>query len=342
MRLRPQGYAIGPTVVICAGCVTGTPSSNLPSGSTQSPVPLTQMVTPSHPDESPWIFPGSATSPGEGPCANTTLGAVLDEIRQGFPDVADITRLKTPGPTGITVVAGLPPATGVAAYIVGLSDERSVGAIFFRGAGCAGEACQDRTYWYFETGAGCRARWVGHNRAIDRPDGAHGPCVDFEGSSVWLTPGDPDPRRRCDADWSPQDISGTRRAVSLDALGGCGRQDRLQVIPIQLSIAQGADRALAELSLDGTGIPFLDGRSFMGRVERQSFTSSTDETIAGVCPVHRRIDISLDFEEPTFTGVPGGFGIVDIVGEVPAGCSPVPDACRSSMHLVKEGVFPSP
>lgn len=350
MRLGRCGQAIGFGVVVSAGCV----GASAPSGTAPPPAPLTELVAPAHPDAAPWSFPGP-TTPGEGPCASTTLGAVLDEIRRGFPAVADITSLKPAGPVGVTVAAGgavaqgtsPPPPAEVTSYIIGLSDARAFGAMFFRGAGCRGDLCQDRSYWYFETGEGCRPRWVGHNRAVDRPGGAHGPCVEFAGASLWSTPGEPAPRARCDADWSPQDISGTRRAVAIDPFAGCGRQDPARVGPdqvtaIQLSIAQGADRRLAELSLIDTGIPFLDGRSFAGLVERQSFTSLTDETTAGdPCPVHRRIEIRVDFEEPTFIGLPGGFGTVDIVGEVPAGCSPVPAACRSSLHLVKEGVFPT-
>jgi hypothetical protein len=114
------------------------------------------------------------------------------------------------------------------------------------------------------------------------------------------------------------------------------------VVPIVLSITQGVDLGVAALSLSGTGIPFVDGRSFAGKVERRLLTSRTDETVAGDCPVRRRIDISLDFEEPTNNGLPGGFGMLEITSDVPSGCSPpAGTACRSSAHIVKDGIYPS-
>jgi hypothetical protein len=350
MSLHPCLRSLALMLAASTGCMGEGLKTDSPKGGDARET-LTQIVSPSHLDSQPWAFvPANAV--GGGPCAATTVAELLDQIRDGFADVQDITNLKAPGPVGITVVAGpvaregtSPPAVGTASYIIALQDERSLAAIFFRGAGCSGENCQDRRYWFFETGDGCRPRWVGYNRAVDRAGGNHGACVDFEGTSVWSTPGDPEPRRRCDADWSPQNISGTRRAASIDPFG-CGQTDHpgpVQVVPIVLSITQEADLGLAALTLSITGIPFVDGRSFVGKVERQSFTSSTDETVAGDCPVRRRIDIGLDFEEPTNVGLPGGFGVVEITSDVPIGCSPTfGTSCRSSMHLVKEGIFPMP
>lgn len=306
----------------------GAPEPNAVSGD------LTQMTAPMHGDAQPWQYvPTSAT--GIGACAAVPLATVLDQIRAGFPAVTDITNVKTPGPVGVTVIAGTPtragdpapPADGVASYIVGLRDDRMLGAVFFRGAACSGESCRQRENWSFETDEACRPRWVGYTREVDVPDGPHGPCVEFQGASPWNSAGDPSVRSRCDCDWSPQNIAGPYDALSLIPPQLCGSTNLTDVLPIHISITQGADLAQAEIILTGTGISYLDGRPFAGSVERQHFTATLDEVVTADCSPQRHISVQIDFEG---IGIPGEIGLVDSSETPIAGCMTAKSSCQGA------------
>ena len=334
-------------VAACGAEMPGEPSD--PRGTERRAAPaavgpapdLGQLVPPAHGDTVPWGFPAGENVLGNGPCAAVTLASVLGQIRAEVGDVRDIQSFRPSGPRGVMMDAGQAtpagvtpaPATEKSTYVVGFMDDRSFGAAFFRGDRCRGDRCEDRQYWYFETDEQCRPRWVGQHRAIDRPGGRYGTCVDATGSSLWHFPGNPAARQRCDADWSPRDISGTRRALSLDPTGTCSGK-RGTFVPVDVTITQGADRANALVTLHGTGIAFVDGRAFPGKVERQSFAARITETTTGPCPVQRELLINLDFEAPGLNGLPGGFGVVDIT-EAPAGpCDTGPKGCGASLHLI--------
>ena len=304
---------------------------------------LTQMMPPSHGEAIAWGFPAGEHVAGAGPCVGVTLSSVLEQIRSGFAQVRDIRMFRSAGPGGVTMNAGAPvplaePASvpmDRSTFVLGLMDVKSFGAVFFQGERCRGDRCEDRQYWYFETDEQCRPRWVGHHRATDKTGGRYGTCVDVVGRSLWHLPSNPAPRQRCDADWSAQDISGTRRAFSIDPLGSCSTI-QASIAPIELTVTQGADRAFGTVTLTGSGIPFIDGRTFEGSVERQAFTSSTNEITTGACPVRRDIKMRLDFEDgPSLNAIPGGFGLVDISEQPLGACTQGGGACTASLHLIK-------
>lgn len=304
---------------------------------------LTQMMPPSHGEATSWSFPAGEHVAGTGPCVGVTLSSVLEQIRSGFAQVRGIRRFRSLGPSGVTMNAGAPvPLTEPSpvpmdrsAFVLGLMDVRSFGAVFFQGERCRGDRCEDRQYWYFETDEQCRPLWVGYHRATDKAGGRYGICVDAIGGPLWHFPGNPTPRQRCDADWSAQDISGTRRAFSIDPHGSCSTI-QASIVPIELTVTQGADRAFGAVTLTGSGIPFIDGRTFHGSVERQAFSNSTNETTTGACPVRRDIKIRLDFEEgPSLNAVPGGFGLVDILEQSLGACAQGAGPCAASLHLIK-------
>jgi hypothetical protein len=301
---------------------------------------IRQLVSPVHSDQAPWQLLDSAEATGTGACAAVRLASVIDLIQERFEEVRSIESFRPSGPRGVTMMAGPPvrlgepppPATGTAAYVLGYRDERSFGVTFFQGNRCLGEQCQQRQYWYFETDEGCRPRWVGHHRVEERAGGRSGTCLDVSGTSLWNFPGHIDPRQRCDVDWSPQDISGTRRAFSVTGGPTCGKSAAF--VPVEITISQQSDRALATVTVQGTGVPFLDGRPFTGQVERQRFSASHAETPQGPCPIRRELKFDLDFEGPSNNGLPGGFGLVDISERALAPCASPPPDCSASLHLI--------
>lgn len=314
-----------------------------PDGPIPDESDLTQMMPPAHGEATTWGFPVGEDVAGGGACVGVTLSSVLEQIRSGFGPVRDIRMFRSVGPVGVTMNAGAPVPLAQpvpvpmdrSAFVLGLMDGQSFGAVFFQGERCLGDRCEDRQYWYFETNEQCRPRWVGYHRATDKKGGRYGTCVDSVGGPLWHFPAIPAPRQRCDADWSAQDISGTRRAFSIDPLGSCSTIQS-SIVPIELTVTQGADRAVGTVTLKGSGIAFIDGRTFQGSVERQAFTSSTNETTTGACPVRRDIKILLDFEDgPSVNGVPGGFGLVDISEQALGACNQGAGACAASLHLIK-------
>lgn len=300
------------------------------------------QTAPTHPADATWAYPDSLATSGRGPCVGVSLGQVLDQIRERFEVVRDIRDFRPSGPRGVplnpgpaTPAGAAPaPATASSAFVVGYVDDRSFGATFFRGAGCRGDQCQDRQYWYFETDQQCQPRWVGQHRAIDRAGGRYGTCVEVAGAPLWSFPAEPGARQRCDADWSPRDISGTRQAFMLDPAGTCSASQQKTFVPVDVTIIQGTDLAQATVTLRGTGVPFVDERAFSGRVERLSLGAVIEETTTGACPVRRQFRIDFDFEEPSNNGLPGGFGVVDITETPLAPCATGPASCTASMHFI--------
>ncbi len=342
-------------LVLAFGCHPGGPPSDedgkratagtAPPAVAAAQPALTEPAQPVHPDAKSWAFPDGEGITGTGPCVGVTLSSVLDSIRRDYADVAHIRDFRSLGPRSAPMSAGPgmpvaeppPVATEKAAHVLGLIDERSFGAVFFSGERCRGDRCEDRQYWYFETGDECRPRWVGHHRATDKAGGRHGTCIEVAGAPLWRIPGHPSARERCDADWSPQDISGTRKAFSLDPGGTCSVLNET-VIPVELTIAQGSDRARATVTFSGTGIPFVDGRAFPGKVERQAFTATINETTNGACSAGREIKINLDFEDgPSINAIPGGFGLVDIKEAIVGSCPQGGGGCSGSLHLIRGG-----
>lgn len=223
-------------------------------------------------------------------------------------------------------------ADGTASFFTAFADEQGFGLSFFLGKQCRGEICADSEYWFFETDGKCAPKMVGHFRKVERTAGRYGTCFDLEGSPLWGWPSTPAGRRRCDADWSAQNISGTRKAMALDPVGTCAKES---ILPVELTITQGGELSKAQLIVTGTGIPFLDGVSFAGTVERQSFSAEIDEVSSAACAARRKVTIRLDFEEPSNIGLPGGFGLVDIDAAACPGDTNGAGACHASLHLIR-------
>lgn len=331
-------------LTVLAAC-SGSPAM-APDGTPglSSATNLGQMVAPTHANASAWPYrPDSPSVRGAGSCAAVRLEDVVASIRAQSPVLSDIATFKSSGPMGPTldagsadpaVQAGMSPAPdGTASFYTAFRDDDSYGVIFFRGGQCRGEACSDNEYWYFETGAGCSPKWVGYFRRSVRPGGRSGICSVVEGAPLWSWPTAPAARSRCDADWSAQNISGTRKAFALDPIGTCTSHSP---IPIQLTIAQEPDLSKASVSLTGTEIPFIDGVSFGGAVERQSFTAELDLNPSGPCSEQHHVKISLDFESPSLNGLPGGFGLMEISAGSCASGSPESAGCQASLHFIRE------
>jgi hypothetical protein len=315
-----------------AGC-TGAPG--------REPAPPVQASgSPVQRTAEAWTFPESPAVAGKGECAGVTLGGVLDAIRGEFDEVAGIRAFRASGPHGVTMNPGMPvaegaapaPAAGTSAFVIGLMDARGFGAIFFSGARCRGDLCDDRAYWYFDTEAGCRPRLVGQHRVVQKVGGRLGTCVDVAGEPLWNFPGPTAARDRCDADWSAQDISKTWPAYSLQPPSTCGPSGT--VVPVDVTIRQERDLAVAHLVVRGTGIGFLDGRELAGKVERQNLEGFFEETTQEPCAAHRTIRFSLDFETSN-NGLPGGFGLIDVGEELTGACPAGAGKCLAYLHLVR-------
>jgi hypothetical protein len=317
---------------LLVGCA-GTPGRE-PTDPTEAP------GSPVHRTAEAWTFPESPSVAGQGECAGVTLASVLEAIRRDFADVADIGTFRAWGPRGVVMNPGLPVAEGspvmagteTSSFVVGLMDARSFGAVFFRGARCRGDLCEDRAYWYFETAAGCRPALVGQHRVVQKAGGRFGTCLDVTGAPLWSFPGEPVARQRSDADWSAQDISKTWPAYSLRGPDGtCSTHEA--IVPVDVTITQERDLARARVVVRGTGLAFLDGRDLGGTVERQSLEGMVEETTAEPCAVHRTIRVRLDFEENN-NGLPGGFGLIDIDEQRTGTCPAAEGACWTSLHLM--------
>jgi len=317
---------------LLVGCA-GTPGRE-PTDPTEAP------GSPVHRTAEAWTFPESPSVAGQGECAGVTLASVLEAIRRDFADVADIGTFRAWGPRGVVMNPGLPVAEGspvmagteTSSFVVGLMDARSFGAVFFRGARCRGDLCEDRAYWYFETAAGCRPALVGQHRVVQKAGGRFGTCLDVTGAPLWSFPGEPVARQRCDADWSAQDISKTWPAYSLQGPSGtCGARDA--IVPVDVTITQERDLAVAHVVVHGTGIAFLDGRPLDGRVERQSLEGLFDETTPEACAARRTIRLRLDFEASN-NGFPSGFGLIDVGEELTGACPASAGGCSASLHLI--------
>jgi hypothetical protein len=327
--------------VLGLGCAAETVPMDGRGMATSSQTDPGTPVPAADPRQRDWGFPDSTATTGAGACTGTTVGGFLDSIRRAFPEVRDIQSFRSTGPRGAPASAGAPvrageqppPSTGTSEYVTALMDDRSFGAIFFRGNRCRADLCEEREYWYFDSDAACGPQRAGHHRVVEQAGGRLGTCFEVFGEPLWNVPGSTDARHRCDADWSPQDISGTVRAWSLTAGPTCGKTEA--IVPVDLTIIQDLDPASASIVVSGTGISSLDGRAFRGKVERRRFTASLDETSAGNCPAKRQFTFNIDFEGPSINGIPGGFGLVDVTEQTIAACPNPAPGCSASLHLVR-------
>lgn len=301
------------------------------------------LSSPTHVALSAWSFPDSAVVVGQGACAGTTLSAFLDSVRRDFSAVSDIVEFRSTGPRGVRLNAGppmpfgapVPEPTGQSAFVVAFMDAQSFGAAFYRGDKCRGDSCEVLETRYFESDSQCRPRWVGHYRR-QLTQGPRGRCTEETGQSLWNHPVMADPLARCDADWSPQNVSGQRQIAILNAPGDgqCGRAVQAPFTLVDVVVAQNDDLSNAKVTFWATGLPFLDGKAFSAKVERQHLWATLVEQLPGACEIERRYDIDLNFEGAKI-GIPNGLGLLDVSQRSTGQCAPSQATCTESMHLMR-------
>jgi hypothetical protein len=322
-----------------AGAVTAA-GGDLPGNAVPASLaPLTDMVAPVHGATVPWAFLDSAAVHGRGACSGVSFDGVLATIRAGFPAVRDIVKFQSAGPrdAGPARPAGtpLPEPTAVDASVFGLADERGFAAIFTRYERCSGQNCKDATTWYFETDEACRPRWVGQyssregSRAIDPTR-----CFEITGAPLWGMPAALDPRDRCDADWSPRDVSGRHDLLALAPSRACGGPG-VAFVPLALMVTQDADLAHASVVVEGSGVALLEGHAFALPVVRERLQGSFDrQVVEGACTRTGKIVFQLDFEGANI-GLPNGIGLIDVTETVSGDCA-VASSCAASLHLIRK------
>lgn len=137
---------------------------------------------------------------------------------------------------------------------------------------------------------------------------------------------------------SSTDISGVRAAISLNAGSTCGGREG--AVPVQVAVSVAPNASVGTMVVTGTGIPFLDGRAFEGRVEGRRMNGEVRDSVNGACPLSRRITFSLDFEpevSDSKTGFPYPFfGILDVREDASGACAPAVAACTASLHFAPD------
>jgi hypothetical protein len=332
----------GFAVTLLGGCTPGSEQD----GDTKIPVQPEKtkaLSSPTHIALDGWAFPDSVAVVGQGACAGTTLSGFLDSVRRDFPAVSDIVELRSTGPRGVTLNAGpsmpagvpIGEPTGQSAFVVAFMDAQSFGAAFYRGDRCRGDSCEILENRYFESDSQCRPRWVGHYRK-KLTEGPRGRCTEETGQALWNHPPMAQPLARCDADWSPQNVSGQRQIAILNAPGDgeCGRKVQAPFTVVDVVVAQNDDLANAKVTFWSTGLPFLDGKAFSAKVERQHIKATFVERLPGSCEIERQYDIDLNFEGAQI-GIPNGLGLLDVFQRAVGQCEPAQAPCKESMHLMR-------
>lgn len=298
---------------------------------------LSQVQTPLHPTAEPWTFADSPLTTGQGPCAVKTVDAIAAEIRAGFADVQSIVMFRPLGPlapaldAGPATMAGQPPppATMRDSSFSALLDDRSIGMVFYQGSTCLGQNCAVQDYWYFETANNCSPTWVGqyHQSRLDT-------CYDTSGTSLWNAPSGLDPRALCNADWSARPLPARTLGSVLGAgMSTCGGAT-MNFAKAEVDIVQSPDLNSASVVIHGTGIPALDGQTFMGLVKRQRLEIATTVDLPGACAATRKFKITVDFEGTSNFPVPGAFAGIDVVDTLSAGCVRTDATCAAYLFIL--------
>lgn len=298
---------------------------------------LLRLQTPIHPTAEPWRFADSPLATGQGPCAVKTIDAIAAEIRSGFAGVQSIVTFRPLGPlapaldAGPATMAGQPPppATMRDSSFSALLDDRSIGMVFYQGSTCLGQNCAVQDYWYFETGSSCSPTWVGQYHQ-SRPDA----CYNTSGTSLWNAPSALDPRALCNADWSARPLPAkTQGSVLGTGMSTCGGTTT-NFAASEVDIVQSPDLSSASLVIHGTGIPALDGQTFMGPVKRQRLEIAESVDLPGTCAATRRFKITVDFEGTSNFPVPGAFAGIDVVDTLSAGCVRTDATCAAFIFIL--------
>lgn len=111
-------------------------------------------------------------TPGTGHCEGTTLGAVIDAIHQGWPELTSIEWFYDP------------KLSGEGDQIFAFRTDQGFDVVFFHGSGDCPGGCIDREYKYFETDEHCAPKEVGYySKTFADPN-----CLRVVGKPLWGVP----------------------------------------------------------------------------------------------------------------------------------------------------------
>jgi hypothetical protein len=204
----------------------------------------------------------STTSGGD--CKDVTLAEVMAQLRASHPELEDIENLWDPD--GELAFDG--------SFIYAFTSDAGFRIIAARGWGDCEEGCINKEYWYFETGAMCSLKQVGH---YSRRFSTDRHCFELTGSPMWGFPGALPPIP-CGEDLSPQNVSGVHElfASGIDAscAGGMPMEQSV-MLTLRLEVAQdSAMPGLASVVMAGTSLDLLNGAVFTGDVTGSLLTVS--------------------------------------------------------------------
>lgn len=330
-----------------------TSTSGAASG-TEAVVPVGALGAADRADPS-WTFPASLNINGEGACQDRTPEQLVEEIREQWPELADISEailsdpLAAPASATPTASAASPssaasssaasatstvllppppalaPATPPAHYQVSMNED-SFRFAFYRGEGCALGACELGDYWYFQTDAACEPQSVGQYSAVDLGD-----CIETSGEPLWGRPSPVDQWKDCSTDRSPQDISGRYAVFSLPFAELCSESDAGSLpgfIELELVIDPTDELGKTIVYLEGSGSDWVDGVRIEGTVERQRVRSREVRVTADDCPVTQELYLDIDLESRNFAPPGATFGYFDIRETADSSCAGAGSSCE--------------
>jgi hypothetical protein len=257
---------------------------------------------------------------GSGSCAGISLDAVIDAVREGQPEFADIEDLYVPDPN----------RGGDRSYIYAFATKDGGFALVFRrGAGDCLAGCIDNEYWYFRTDSACRPQALGHFLPRFAPSG----CLNTEGFPLWDHPPPPDPTGEC----------GNVVVSALSPLGNYTEHACGQLLPcatkataphaldfdLEFTVdVDPKDRQSIRLQLKNTGVPEIDGRPLAATLEGQRVrvVEHTDN-LPSKCPEQHDLEVVID---------PGGHepSFVHYSASSTPDCAGAPDVyCKGSLQL---------
>jgi hypothetical protein len=273
-----------------AGTATaGTPSAGgagaeAGAGGSDNPGPSCKR-----PSEAPGLPISEPTATGQGACSGVTLADAIAQARVLRPDLDDVTLLaaQNSDPTfdGSRIYAFQRPDGGF-------------DLVFKRGSGDCPAGCIYRDYFYFATNTDCEVELVGEHHS-------HNPssCIPTDQLPRWDVPPAALPNQICDADLTPQDLTGRYGLVTCGsalacALSGDKTNEAPLPVALDLSITQDpSDLSQGTITLDGSGEPLLDGKTFPATFQRRSFAVYVHESnLPAMCPEEWSLSFDYDFE----------------------------------------------
>jgi len=227
---------------------------------------------------------------GTGACSGKTVGDVIGQIHQDHPELADIQTIYTADEwmgDGSFIYPFLRPDGGFS-------------IVLKRGLGDCPSGCTDNYYFYFATDESCVAVDVGHYHG---GWSAEGDCVEKGGAPMWGHTTPSDPLHECSADNSPQQISGAYEMLATGIWEPCAEYggqfepiDIDTVVTVEITQEPG-DPAVGTVSVEGTGHPLIDGKTFPAEFVRQRLRASDQySNLPSQCPQEHSLAVEYDFE----------------------------------------------